>query len=149
MAELRILDLTDRTGRIQSPEWLPRAEPVHRQLRPHLPSDYAGKMARVFEGGGRLTVAVQDEEVVGVAVWRVAENTSVGRYLYVDDLVTDDRHRSHGVGKSLLSHCEAIARELDCIKLELDSGVQRGQAHRFYFREGFTIGSFKFGKALG
>jgi hypothetical protein len=32
--------------------------------------------------------------------------------------------------------------------LELESGTQRTQAHKFYFREGMTISSFSFRKAL-
>jgi hypothetical protein len=30
-------------------------------------------------------------------------------------------------------------RERACTQLQLDSGVQRDQTHRFYFREGLTI----------
>jgi GNAT superfamily N-acetyltransferase len=145
---LEVLEVTDRAGRLQLPQWLARAEAVHRQLRPQLPEDYAGKMQRVFDGGGRMVVAVQDERVVGVAVWRFLENTFAGRHVYLDDLVTDEACRSAGVGHALLAHCEQIARELDCVDFDLDSGVQRGAAHRFYFREGYVIGAYHFSKRL-
>ena len=32
-------------------------EAAHRQLRPQLPADYAGKMQRVFSQGGRMVLA--------------------------------------------------------------------------------------------
>ena len=36
------------------PALLARAEPVHRQLRPHLADDYAATMAGIFADGGDL-----------------------------------------------------------------------------------------------
>ncbi len=145
---LTLIDVTDRDGTVTSPAWLAAAEPLHRDLRPQLPHDYAAAMARVFLSGGRLIVAAQGELAVGLAVWRVLENTMFGRFLYVDDLVTDTRLRSRGVGKALLSRCEAIAVELGCREFVLDSGVQRAQTHRFYFREGLVVRAFNFGKSL-
>ena len=146
--DLTLIDVTDRTGAVTSPAWLAAAEPLHRDLRPQLPADYAGTMARVFASGGRLVVAVHGEVIVGLAVWRVLENTMFGRFLYVDDLVTDSALRSRGVGKALLSRCEAMAVEFGCRELVLDSGVQRAQTHRFYFREGLAVRAFNFGKTL-
>jgi GNAT superfamily N-acetyltransferase len=148
MTELEIVEVTDRNGALVAQEWLLLAEPVHRQLRPQLPPDYLGAMQRVFAGGGRMLVAHSGDEVCGVAVWRAFENTFAGLFFYVDDLVTDAARRSSGVGKALLTHCEGIARELGCREFTLDSGVQRAQAHKFYFREGLTIASYKFAKPL-
>ena len=154
MSELRLIEVTDRDGALLEPAWLAAAESVHRQLRPQMPPDYAAKMKRVFDGGGRMLLAVngsiaRHDAVAGVAIWRAFENTFIGRFLYVDDLVTDEAHRSSGVGKALLDRCAAIARELECRELVLDSGVQRGSAHRFYFREGLIINSYNFSKPLG
>jgi GNAT superfamily N-acetyltransferase len=148
MPDLTLIDVTDASGAVVAPAWLTRAESLHRDLRPQLPADYAGAMARVFASGGRLVLATSDDAVLGLAVWRVLENTMFGRFLYVDDLVTDSALRSRGVGRALLSRCEAIAVELGCREFVLDSGVQRAQTHRFYFREGLAIRAFNFGKSL-
>src|SRR4051812_43626822 len=94
-----LISITDERGAICMPEWLARAERVHRQLRPHLPVDYATKMARVFAGGGRMCLAVEGEQVLGLGVYRIYENTSHGIKMYVDDLVTDEACRSAGVGR--------------------------------------------------
>lgn len=148
MQDLTLIEVTDRDGAITAPAWLAAAERLHRELRPQLPPDYAGTMARVFASGGRLIVAAQGDLALGLAVWRALENTMFGRFLYVDDLVTDPALRSKGVGKALLSRCEAIAVELGCREFVLDSGVQRAQTHRFYFREGLAVRAFNFGKSL-
>jgi GNAT superfamily N-acetyltransferase len=148
MQNLDLIDVTNRAGEMVAPAWLPRAETLHRDLRPQLPPEYIDAMHRVFGNGGRLIVAAQGDAVVGLAVWRLLENTMFGRFLYVDDLVTDTVLRSRGVGKALLARCEAVAVELGCQELVLDSGVQRAQTHRFYFREGLTVRAFNFGKTL-
>jgi GNAT superfamily N-acetyltransferase len=141
-----LLDVTDTAGEVVQPQWLARAEGLLRHLRPQLPADYPTAMARVFASGGRMTVAAEGEAVVGVAVWRILENTVFGRFLYVDDLVTDQTRRSRGTGRALLSRCETLAWKAGCARVVLDSGVQRDRAHRFYFREGYAIQAFNFGK---
>jgi hypothetical protein len=147
-AELALVEITGASGEIVAPEWLPRAEPVHRQLRENLPADYAGRLLTIFANGARMSLAVEGEAVRGLAVWRLIENTYEGRRLYIDDLVTDAAQRSRGVGKFLIAHLEARARALRCDVLALDSGTQRSAAHRFYFREGLVIPCFCFRKTL-
>jgi GNAT superfamily N-acetyltransferase len=142
----RILQITDERREVALPGWLARAEGVHRQLRPKLPADYPAKMRLVFSQGGEMCVAAVGEEVAGVAVFRVFENTHVGRRFYVDDLVTDEKRRSGGVGKALIAWLEAQAQSRGCPGLDLESGTHRTAAHRFYFREGFVIPSFSFRK---
>jgi GNAT superfamily N-acetyltransferase len=144
----RVIEVTGAGGAVVAADWLARAEPVHRQLRPQLPAAYAERMAQVFAGGARMILAADGEAVCGVAVWRLIENTYEGRRLYVDDLVSDAGRRSRGVGKTLLDWLTARARSLDCDVLALDSGTQRTDAHRFYFREGMVIPAFCFGKRL-
>lgn len=145
---MQALAVTDDAGAVLSAGWLAKAEAVHRQLRPNLPDDYCARMTAIFANGGRMAVVVDGEAVLAVSIWRVIENTSEGRRLYVDDLVSDDAHRSQGVGKCLLGWLEQKAVSLGCDVLALDSGVQRAGAHRFYFREGMHIPAFCFRKAL-
>lgn len=145
---IRIIDINDATGNVIAPDWLVRAEAVHRQLRPQLPQDYAGKMRRVFVDGARMCVAARDDAVVGVAVYRIHENTFDGVQMYVDDLIADESKRSQGIGKALMEHLQELARDAGCEKFNLDSGTQRQQAHKFYFREGMVVTSFHFAKPL-
>ena len=67
-----------------------------------------------------------------------------GKTLYVDDLNTDEARRSRGHGKMLMDWLKREAKDRQCLQLQLDSGVQREQTHRFYFREGLTINSYHF-----
>jgi GNAT superfamily N-acetyltransferase len=148
--EMRIVTVTDDQGSVAEAEWLEKAEHVHRQLRPQLPVDYASRLREIFAAGARRALVVEEEteKVVSVALWRIIENTYEGRRLYVDDLVSDATLRSHGAGRFLLDWLETRARSLGCAVLALDSGVQRQDAHRFYFRARLAIASFSFKKVL-
>jgi GNAT superfamily N-acetyltransferase len=145
---LKMVAITNAVGQIVEREWLIRAEAVHRQLRPQLPADYCGRMMEVFASGAEMAVAVEGEAVRGVTVFRMAERTHSGREMYCDDLITDESRRSTGVGRVMMQYMERLARERGCDCLTLDSGTQRQQAHKFYFREGMTIPSFHFQKSL-
>ena len=123
--------------------------PVLAQLRTHL--DAAALTAIYAEGhpqGLRFLVAYDGDRCVGVAGWRIVALTFAVRKLYVDDLVTTADGRSKGVGHALLAELESRARTAGCNVIDLDSGVQRHDAHRFYFRERMHISSHHFTKAL-
>ena len=105
-------------------------------------------MRRVFADGARMCVAAREDTVVGVAVHRIYENTFDGIQMYVDDLIADESKRSQGIGKALMEHLQELARTAGCEKFNLDSGTQRQQAHKFYFREGMVVTSFHFAKPL-
>ncbi|MDH4228985.1 MAG: GNAT family N-acetyltransferase [Nitrospirota bacterium] len=103
------------------------------QLRPHLEAGtFVSRVRRQMERGYRMTFVEAGGEVVSVAGYRIAENLAWGRFLYVDDLVTDAAYRSRGFGGHLLERLIDIARKAGCDQLHLDSGVQRMDAHRFY-----------------
>lgn len=130
---------------VAEPALLAHAESVHRQLRPHLADNYAAVMAGIFADGGEMIAAVDAAgEVAGVAVYRCFRNTFSGIRFYVDDLIVDAARRSSGVGKMLLVWLEQEAARREAKGLELESGTQRTQAHKFYFREGFVINAFSF-----
>ena len=109
-------------------------------------------LAQVLAEGGpqglRFLGAFVDDACVGVAGWRFVANTSATRKLHVDDLVTSADRRSRGVGQALLTELELRATVAGCTVLDLDSGVQRYAAHRFYLRQRMDISAHHFGKRL-
>ena len=143
-----VVAVTDAGGAVVKSDLLAKAEGVHRQLRPHLATNYAGRMKEVFGSGAEMAVALVDGEVAGVTVFRVIEKTFSGRELYCDDLVTDESRRSRGVGRALIQYMEKVGRDRKCDTLALDSGTHRQQAHKFYFREQMPITAFHFSKKL-
>ena len=119
--------------------------PVMQQLRTHLdPKDFLPKVRRQQLDGYRLVYLEDEGSIRAVAGFRVIENLASGRILYVDDLVTDSAWRSRRYGKALLDWLTEEARREHCQFLELDSGVQRFDAHRFYLSNRMIITSHHF-----
>jgi GNAT superfamily N-acetyltransferase len=142
-----IIRVAHAGGEIVRPDLLKDAEPVHRQLRPQIPENYAGTLTEIFKHGAEMVVAMNEGAVAGVLVYRIQLDTLTGRFLYINDLVADSTGRGKGVGKALMDYAVAEAKNRDCVAVSLSSGTQREQAHRFYFREGFTIKAFSFSRA--
>ncbi len=124
--------------------------PVLLELRTHLTEDLFRSILEEGHSQGLRFSGAYDAEgrCVGAAGWRVVANTYQVRKLYVDDLVTRESARSTGVGRALLAHLEEHARAAACTALTLDSGTQRTDAHRFYFRERLAVTAFNFEKRL-
>jgi GNAT superfamily N-acetyltransferase len=123
--------------------------PVLLELRPHLTAEsLRATYAEGHSQGLRFLAAYDGGRCVGVAGWRLLTTTHVGRKLYVDDLVTTESSRSTGVGHALLVELGKRALAAGCTVLDLDSGVQRADAHRFYFRERMHITSHHFARRL-
>lgn len=139
----RIVDLA-----VDDPR-LPEMFEVLRELRPHLTLKHLREIyAEGYPQGLRFTAVESDGHIVAVAGWRLIACTTVGRRLYVDDLVTRPAERSSGHGKLLLGELDQRARAAGCAILTLESGVHRGDAHRFYFRERMIISAYHFQKSV-
>lgn len=134
----------------QTDQAILRCFPIISQLRPHLEvGDFLPRIRRMQREGFRLAYLEHDGEVRAVAGYRIMEMLVAGRVLYVDDLVTDESARSLGHGAALHQWLEDHARSHGCATLELDSGVHRHGAHRFYFRRRMSIIGYHFSLPLG
>lgn len=152
--DLGFIDRIDAAG---SPVTLPptvieaalrEGEALHRDFRPRLEGDYVAYLRRMAAEGARMTQLVDEDEVRAIAIWRTFLTTYCGRRFEIDDLVTAEGHRSKGYGATLIKALEAKARSLSCDEVRLTSATWRVEAHRFYFRERYTIDAFLFGKTL-
>lgn len=132
--------MSERIRLAETDEEIERCFTVMSQLRPHLvQAEFVSRVRSQMQQGYHLACALDGDEVASVAGYRISRSLSWGKYLYVDDLVTDEARRSRGFGKALLQWLVAEARRQGCQQLHLDSGTQRKDAHRFYEREGMGM----------
>ncbi len=117
-----------------------------RQLRTHFEDEgkFTEQVERQRRDGFRLAFLEDDGAVRAVAGYRMSESLFAGRFCYVDDLITDESGRSLGYGGALFDWLVAEARAAGCRKLDLDSGVQRFAAHRFYLAKRMIIAAHHF-----
>ena len=116
-----------------------------RQLRPQISeADYLSTVRRMMQTDGYLQAAVFDGDavvaVLATASWRCS--TPAKRSTWTTSIPTT--RAAHAVTAALMDWLKREARERGCVQLQLDSGVQREQTHRFYFREGLTINCYHF-----
>ena len=117
-----------------------------RELRTHIADEqqFLDRVLRQQKQGYQLAFLESEDQIRAVAGYRFLESLFSGKNLYVDDLVTRETDRSRGYGEQLLDWLVDQAREKNCETLELDSGVQRFDAHRFYFSKRMSISSYHF-----
>lgn len=122
---------------------------VMSQLRPHiLQQEFAPLVKTQMQSGYHLAYVESEGMPVACTGFRYSQNLAWGKFIYVDDLITDDRQRSKGYGKQLLDWLIDQAKANTCSQLHLDSGVQRLDAHRFYERESVDKTGYHFAVVL-
>jgi GNAT superfamily N-acetyltransferase len=100
---------------------------------------YPRALTGLREAGHRPLVLVQDGKIVGSLTLHILPNlTHRGApYAIIENMVVDKNCRSQGIGRKLIEHAEALAKEAGCYKLSLTSNKGRTDAHRFYDGMGF------------
>lgn len=107
--------------------------PVLAELRSHLDWEQFDMLyGEMADEGYRLFAIYEDGEPIAVAGVTISTNFYLGRHAYVYDLVTTADHQSKGHGKQLLDYVHDWAANQDCQAVELESGLWREDAHRFY-----------------
>ncbi len=119
--------------------------PVLLQLRPQYSENSLIEQIQSQQAEGYRIAYVEDAgKVLCVAGFVMGQKLAWTKHIYVDDLVTNEAHRSSGAGKFLIDWLKQYGRSNNCQQLHLDSGVTRFGAHKFYLREGFDITSHHF-----
>jgi GNAT superfamily N-acetyltransferase len=119
--------------------------PVMRELRTELSVEqFHDRYTAGHAEGYRMVGLFDGDDCRAAAGYRFLTNFVSGYHVYVDDLVTAERWRSHGYGRLLNKYILELARKEGCTSVQLDSNVRRSEAHRFYFREHYFITAFHF-----
>jgi GNAT superfamily N-acetyltransferase len=87
---------------------------------------------------GRILTARLDGELVGVAVisflWTLEHG---GHTAWLDEVYVEPARRGSGIGKQLVEAAMQVARDGDCIALDLEVDAGHEAAERLYERMGF------------
>ncbi|MEQ8174000.1 MAG: GNAT family N-acetyltransferase [Syntrophomonadaceae bacterium] len=90
-------------------------------------------------------VARQGKDIVGFISWGIKNNLwAQGWLLHIDDLIVAEPWRGRRIGAMLMDHARQFALDHSCRYLELDSGLHRVDAHRFYERYGYCKRAYNF-----
>jgi len=118
---------------------------VLQQLRTQFPVAYIKtQILEQMEDGYKVAYIEENNEVICVGGFVIGKKLAWGKYLYIDDLITNENTRSKSAGAEMVKWLKEHAKANGCQQLHIDSGVQRYMAHKFYLREGFIIASHHF-----
>jgi GNAT superfamily N-acetyltransferase len=83
-------------------------------------------------------VADHDGHLAGaIAIQLCRHFARPGRFARIVAMVVDARHRRDGLGRSLVSAADDLARRSACDRIEVTSGTRRDASHHFYASLGF------------
>ena len=89
--------------------------------------------------------AYENDQLIATCFLTIIPNFSnQGRPIgFIENVVTDEKWRGKGVGSKLLKKAIELAKEQNCYKVFLESGITRTGAHDFYRSLGFDDKSKK------
>ena len=127
-----------RASRVKPPDWDERRAAV--------------ALGQAIESRDSVILVAEDRasaELIGLcSCYQDMHSVRFGYRAWVEDLAVAPDRRSLGVGKALMDSAMGWARERGATHFELDSSLERTDAHRFYEREGSQYKSFSFGWRL-
>ena len=120
------------------------------EARPRPPAQAQQDMLRLWIRDPRMScfVLVHKGKIAGMATLYVLPGLAHGGKPFglVEDVVVDEDARGLGLGRELMEHVEALAREKGCYKLAFTSNRRRVAAHGFYEHLGFDPSHLGFTK---
>jgi ribosomal protein S18 acetylase RimI-like enzyme len=93
----------------------------------------------------RYFVARDNGRIVGTCSISIIPNLTKGvrPFAVIENVITDAEYRKMGIGKSIMNMAVKFAKENNCYKVQLLSGITRTDAHIFYEKIGFSGNSKK------
>jgi GNAT superfamily N-acetyltransferase len=96
-----------------------------------------------------LVAEADGGELVGVlSAYLDLNSVRFGLRCWIEDFAVGPSRRSAGIGKALMAAAKAWAKEHGATHLELDTGIARTSAQRFYEREAPTAKGYSYSWAL-
>lgn len=90
-------------------------------------------------------IGVEDSNIIGFLSLVIDYQLHhVEKVATIEELIVSSKYRSNGIGKNLLENAIEYAKNNKCDVIELTSGFSRERAHKFYEKNGFKKGSYKF-----
>ncbi len=118
---------------------------IMHQIREDLSEvDFLTTIMEQIKNGYKVVYVTEDKEVICVAGFTISHKLAWGKYLYIEDFVTDKSVQFFGAAKALFDFIKIYAKQQNCNSIHLDSSVIREEAHKFYLSQDMKIDSHHF-----
>lgn len=106
--------------------------------------DFLSAISEQLKNGYKIVYVIQDEEIICIAGFTIGDKLSWGKYLFIEDFVTNKSIKSIEAAKALLDFIKIYAKQQKCNSIHLDSSIQKEEAHKFYLSQEMKIDSYHF-----
>lgn len=96
----------------------------------------------------KQAVAFINNKPVGVCGYWINTKIYSGKYVELDNVVTDEKYRSNKIGALLCEFVLGIAKENNCTTAMLDAYIENESGHHFYQNLGFEKKGYHFIKKI-
>ena len=115
-------------------------EQLNESETPAIDFDYGIRIWNYIETHNiKYILAKENNNIIGLCYLCVIPNlTHSGKSIgLIRHLIIDKNHRQKGIGKKLMEKTIEYAKECNCYKVIIQSGIEREVAHKFYEKLGF------------
>jgi GNAT superfamily N-acetyltransferase len=96
-----------------------------------------------------IFIAEEGEEAIGYVLCKLIERAEnpfayANRFLMIDQISVRPSVRGQGVGTALIQRSEALGKELNVHRIQLDSWDFNVEAHKFFEHSGFEKFNYRF-----
>ena len=101
---------------------------------------FLNKMERMLSDSDEamLVYELNDQVVAFISVHFIPQIALPGDFARISYFAVLDGTRGKGIGGEMMDYITALAKERNCDRIEVHCHSRRTDAHRFYFRQGFT-----------
>ena len=136
-----------KTKEIKSPTDIQNALILIKTLYPHLSEE---KIINTIKEDSDTKYFIYEykNEVVAYYSYTIKTNLSVGKSLYIEDVVVSKDFRRLGIAEKIVKDIEVIAKKNEVDRMDLICGIDRDSSHKFWERTGFEYSAKYFRKEL-
>ena len=101
-------------------------------------------LEEMIQDESNIILLAEDKQiVVGVIICKVREindhtNLKNTKVLWINEICVKQEYRRNGIGRSLIEKAKEIAKENNCLRLELNCWELNEEAMKFYENQGLT-----------
>ena len=101
-------------------------------------------LEEMIQDESNIILIAEDKQVaVGVIICKVREindhtNLKNIKVLWINEICVKQEYRRNGIGRSLIEKAKEIAKENNCLRLELNCWELNEEAMKFYENQGLT-----------
>jgi hypothetical protein len=118
---------------------------VMHQIREDLSkNEFLLAISEQIKNGYQVVYVIENNQIICVAGFTISHKLALGKYLYIEDFVTDKSVEFFEAGKALFDFIKIYAKQQKCTSIHLDSLIQREEAHKFYLSQNMHIDSHHF-----